>query len=295
MFPLLDMANPLDGWSLSEVIGLSTWKAKDDIYGHLYIYLTEMFSKFSRRLSSMNIVINLFKSEPAKLPARIASSRDGNASPLSYDRIDLSTLGQPTQLGPELSLIMFSPFLRPKIENPHATILALYLDPDAPNSDSDSSSDTLGRETCPKHPKIPPNPILRFTSTLSQPLTNKIHSTYLPITKSIILNTYVGGHNADVINFMGAHDLFLDREGPFDEFVDWYDLVAAGKALGIAMKNCDQQSIVKRWMLGLDEEPSKDEFDMLFWSGHGGRECYVEWTRPWGYEDLLLAMGKLAL
>lgn len=294
MFPLFDTDNPLNGWSLSEVIGSSTWNAKDDIYGHLYHYLTRMFEEFSRRLCKMDININLVKTIPSQLPEHLASIREGE-SPGPYDRIDLSTLAEPSQLGPELALIIFSPLLRSKQENPHAVLITLFPDPCPPDVDSDSSSDTIGPDDYQKPPRLPPNPILKFTMTLSQPLINKIHSTYLPITQSIILNTYMGGHNADLINFMGAHDLFLDREGPFKEFIEWCDPGAAARVMRVGMKAREDQSVVPRWALGLDEEPTKCEFEWLFWSGHTGKECWIEWARAWDDEDLLLAMANLAL
>ena len=51
---MMDHADPLDGWPMNELMQFAK-PAKNDLYGALYRYLTELFTRFCQRLKSVNI------------------------------------------------------------------------------------------------------------------------------------------------------------------------------------------------------------------------------------------------
>lgn len=249
------------------------------------------------------------------LPAYLAASNghrteNGKETEMSYDRIDTSTLADPSYLGPKTTLELFAPLLKKNEENPFATLLTVFtsISPTYPASEpGDTVSDPNQTTTEPDPEK---QQVGGLKKSISKTLTQKIHRNYLPITRSVILSTYSGGHNAGVLNFMAAHDLFLDRESGFRNFVRRMRLLdngggdGIGSVLGIVMKEKQSQGIIRRWELGLEvedgdgedqKECSKRDFEMLFWSGHSGHECFVEWTRSSDMGGLTECMKNMSM
>jgi hypothetical protein len=55
----MDSADPFHGWNLAEVLKTSSGLAKNDIYGKLFYYLRDLFSRFYCRLSSLSMSFQL--------------------------------------------------------------------------------------------------------------------------------------------------------------------------------------------------------------------------------------------
>jgi hypothetical protein len=71
--------------------------------------------------------------------------------------------------------------------------------------------------------------------------------------------------------------MFHDYEKPFSQFMVQCRFREISAASGLKMK--EKNSIVEPWPLRLADEASKEEFDVLYASGHVGCERYVEWER----------------
>ncbi|XHG09041.1 hypothetical protein AWENTII_012120 [Aspergillus wentii] len=77
--------------------------------------------------------------------------------------------------------------------------------------------------------------------------------------------------------FHHAQELFSDNDVLFDRFATQCKLKSIGNGLSLGMKTTN--TVVEKWPTRLSEHPTKDEFNMLFWSRHQGTERYVEWYR----------------
>lgn len=84
-------------------------------------------------------------------------------------------------------------------------------------------------------------------------------------------------YNADFLSQLDALDLFTDNDTLFDRLIEHARLRDMGSFLGLEMKA--DNSIVAKWPMRLGGNPTQQEFEMVFWSGHTGCERYVEWHR----------------
>ncbi|KAF2792338.1 hypothetical protein K505DRAFT_307801 [Melanomma pulvis-pyrius CBS 109.77] len=118
VWPLGDQADPLSGWSIADVVETPSLAA-NDWYGKLFIHLRDEFSKFLERLRLVKINFTLLNVDAKELPIYL----DRN----TYARIEVSNITDSYYLGTRQTLALFSPFLQPPSQNPHATLIALYL------------------------------------------------------------------------------------------------------------------------------------------------------------------------
>lgn len=69
-----DKADPLDGWPIQEVVLVQT-RAKEDLYGKLYIYLQGVFQRFLDRLAKIGIAFELLNVDAAQLPETLQENK----------------------------------------------------------------------------------------------------------------------------------------------------------------------------------------------------------------------------
>jgi hypothetical protein len=81
-----DLADPIDGWPLSEVRSTSTGPASDDLYGKLYYHIRNVMASFRSRLQGHECQLQLYDVNAAELPKYI---RD-----LRFDRIEVCELSE---------------------------------------------------------------------------------------------------------------------------------------------------------------------------------------------------------
>lgn len=84
---MMDSADPLAGWSLSDVISKGSL-AKHDIYGSLFFYLQEILLHFCHQLQTLEIHFHLYHADAIELPRIINTG--------GFDRIEV--ILQPTQM-----------------------------------------------------------------------------------------------------------------------------------------------------------------------------------------------------
>lgn len=71
--------------------------------------------------------------------------------------------------------------------------------------------------------------------------------------------------------------MFRDNDVLFERYMQATCFEGVGGYTGLKMKT--NQTIFAKWPLRLSENPTQREFGLLYWSGHTGSECYVEWCR----------------
>lgn len=83
-WPLRDNADPTDGWPIIEVQNVSTGAATNDMYGKLYLYLKELFIRFHKRLSTLNVSFQLHNVDAGNLEETLGAN--------GFDRIEVKAL-----------------------------------------------------------------------------------------------------------------------------------------------------------------------------------------------------------
>ncbi|OCL12153.1 hypothetical protein AOQ84DRAFT_420874 [Glonium stellatum] len=242
-----DNSDPLSGWNIDEVNQCAPL-AKKDIYGSLFFYLRDLLLKFCGRIQSAKVHLQLFQVDAVELPNILKESVKGN---ISFDRIEVSNITDRGYLGPQLTLSVFGPLLKPKSQNPKATLLALFLN--AVHEDGSYYERVMAAVGAHKAR------ILK----------------YLPISPATFASG--GPCNAEFLRFIGASALFLDFDEPFRQFMEQCQFHEISVSNGLRMRQ--KNSIVRAWPLRLSKTATKEEFDILYASDHNGSERYVEWER----------------
>ncbi|KAF9733843.1 hypothetical protein PMIN04_012859 [Paraphaeosphaeria minitans] len=110
-WPMKDDADPLDGWSYNEYMKFAPI-AKSDAYGAFFFYLKHLLLTFCKRIRLFTISFQLLATDAVDLPNYLTD--------IKFDRIEVSNICDRGYLGPLRTLSIFSPFLKPKTQNPRA-------------------------------------------------------------------------------------------------------------------------------------------------------------------------------
>ncbi len=65
---MTDMADPLDGWSQTDVLQTSSGPASADIYGKLYYMVRALLKSFLGRISGLDISFRYYRLDAIDLP-----------------------------------------------------------------------------------------------------------------------------------------------------------------------------------------------------------------------------------
>lgn len=156
-------------------------------------------------------------------------------------------------LGPAACLAAFGPLLKPRTENPNATIVALFLNAvhevDTPHESLKSMYSEMDR--------------LRAYIPLSPHMWKENN------------HDNKAEFNPDFIRFMSARALFRDYDELFTRFRRECRLDEMTTAMGLEMSS--KNTIVQPWPMRIGQTATQREFDVLLASGHTGSERYVEW------------------
>ncbi|KAF7958784.1 hypothetical protein EAE96_002317 [Botrytis aclada] len=240
-WPIMDSADPLEGWPLNEHLSKPS-PARNDIYGSLYFYLQDQLQSFCKRIENLKIRFQLFELDAVDLPDILKGRGIGKDY---FDRIEVSNIGDRAYIGPRKLLMTFAPCLKRKSHNPHATLLALFLNAVHESRTEKDYIDSLTNDSV------------------------KLHR-YMTIQRDMLQP-----HNADFLRYNDARSRFQDLDELFDRFVKEYRLYEISKMEGLKMKT--KNTLVEKWPLRLRNGATQEEFDMLLASGHLGSERYVEW------------------
>ncbi|TVY43017.1 hypothetical protein LOCC1_G004360 [Lachnellula occidentalis] len=244
-WPMKDSAEPLEGWPMEKVI-LSTPPAKKDVYGCLYLHIQDVLLRFLQRIEGLTVSFQLFCVDAMDLPDILHNCGVGEHS---FDRIEVSNIADSGYLGPVKTLGTFSALLKQPSQNPHATLITLFLN------------------------------AVEEVSTRADSVTNMVQEMdrlkrYLPLDMQL-LQRHNHMHNAEFLAFSCAKILVRDFDTLFQRYVDKWKLKYLGNMVGMEMK--EENTVVDKWPLRLRENATQEQFDLLHASGHQGMERYVEW------------------
>lgn len=179
-WPMLDNADPRHGWAAEDVANAPYGPASADIYGKLYFYLRRTLSSFMTRLRDLEKAsFKLFQVDAASLPDHLELA--------SFARIEVSNISDYGWLGIHRTLFHMIPLLQNKVDNPHATLITLFLN---------AVEETENQNTKPDSAS---------TRKLLQ---------YIPLT-----SVWPSRYDPTLVKFDMARDLVTDHDTVFDRYV----------------------------------------------------------------------------
>jgi hypothetical protein len=264
-----DEASPSDGWNYSDYATTSPG-AKADGYGAIFFYLRELLTAFCIRVREVKMSFQVYYVDALDLEQYV-----GN---MKFDRIEVSltAVGQITPyltyaqlanicdrgyVGPHRCLQVFSPLLKPKSINPHATLLMLFLNAAA-------ETEMFIRSPTNK----------TYKAGLSAALRRQ--AKFMPMTKPFLNDLRGAADMARSPNFisrMSCEGLFKDWSVYFDMFMAEEKIVEFAKVCGMEVKK--RHTIVEAWPCKLGDKATQADFDLLRSSSRSGSERYVEFER----------------
>ncbi|KAK0308345.1 hypothetical protein LTR01_004972 [Friedmanniomyces endolithicus] len=249
-WPMMDSADPLDGWDWREVLKTSSGLATNDLYGKLVVYLRRLFFDFHNVLQSHVLTFSLFNTNAGSLPHHLPKN--------NFARIEVSNIVDRAYLGIEKTLGLLGPLLQPPSVNPHAAMLTLFMNA-IPEILSEKEQKNIAK------PEM----------ELAMQYMTKVSPARL-----------FGGNMAaamqtEIIKMMGASVLVRDVDKYFNMYMKQhgFDMFPAF----MQMVPREPNTIIEKWPLRLKllphEKGAKEEFNSLLSSSHTGIERYVEWSR----------------
>lgn len=136
-----DSADPLDGWSLPEILKQNAGPASNDIYGKLHRHVSELLRSFHRSLTSRQCTFRFLHKDANDLAEnlqdklgfdRIEVNHTNHASALTFLSLitmhtQTSNIADEAYLGTAGCLALLGTMLKTPDLNPHATLLTLYM------------------------------------------------------------------------------------------------------------------------------------------------------------------------
>ncbi|KAL8762580.1 MAG: hypothetical protein Q9184_001434 [Pyrenodesmia sp. 2 TL-2023] len=246
-WPMKDNADPLAGWSWQDITP-STTSARNDIYGHLCTHLYSTLLRFCRKCRQFTLKIRLFQTDILALPDLNTDAKTPQQG--GFDRIEVSNVIDGGYIGTAPILSSFAPLLKPPHQNPHATLIGLYL-----NAVHEASTST--------------DQIVSMAEELTRV------RQYMPITPCMLSPDRE--FSAELLRMLSAREFFRDLDALFERYCRMLGIEGMTQAAGMVMKG--KNTVVEKWPMRLGPRATQEEFDKLLASMHDGSERYVEWQR----------------
>jgi hypothetical protein len=241
------------GWHMDKVLesGRANGIPKNDLYGALYHHVRGVVRRFCQKLSVLQVSFEMCQCDAGYLN-QLMASHGRHFYQYRFDCIDLSNITDSMYKGTKI-VSSFAPFLKPMTENPHATILCLYMKTleeyfsSVPTQRSKAANKKRTEDVLRLMPLTPRDPV--------NPL-----------------------HRAHFSNLAVVATWFMDTEALYKCFYDDV-LLPTGKRCGLAVK--ENSTIMKRWPFSLqggkDLDAEKAELKSMLASGVKGYALYIEW------------------
>ena len=248
-----DSADPIDGWPIEAIqsSGSNHGIPKEDCYGRLYFYIRDKLEQFCQRIASGKMFrLHLYCMNATDLPFYL----DKSVEKIAFDRIEVANIVDLPYLGLDLTLQTLGPLLRTAAENPHATLIALFM-----NAIYHAEKD-LGDNYIKN----------------SLPLAMKKVVQFLPM-KEIPINRT----SAAMVRMGLAKDSFRDFDHLFTHYMKLTDFSKVSREANMTMRA--RNTVIDPWPLRFRKEygeaGAQEAFDQLMSSSSSGNERYVEWVR----------------
>ena len=139
--------------------------------------------------------------------------------------------------------------LKSKAENPHATLITLFLNA--------------------VQQVITPEDRINATKLEAAKL-----SPYMPVTREVLMN---GEGSPDLVRFVEAQQYVRDFDKFFERYMRIHNFEDTAKGVGLQMKK--RNTVIGEWPMRLKKGSTNEQFEILNMSGNTGSERYVEWKR----------------
>ncbi|CAA9965929.1 DUF4470 multi-domain protein [Pyrenophora teres f. maculata] len=264
VWPMRDDADPLAGWSYNEYITHSK-AAKNDVYGTFFNFLRSLFMEFCKQIHSVKIAFTLFDVDAVKLPSYLTD--------ITFDRIEVSNVCDRGYIGASQTLEAFSPMLKAKTENPHATLIMLFLNA------VDEAEIGMNPQTKVNSILLGMSRVRRFMPEASVNIINMI----LGVFDSHYLLQLPATDLAESITIGDAANFFRDFDGLFSTYLQRPVLQQSGSMEDFAQKHGvkikAQHTIVKPWPCRLTDETTLAEFNIMRSGSLFGSQRYMEFEK----------------
>ncbi|KAF4466645.1 hypothetical protein FALBO_6497 [Fusarium albosuccineum] len=244
-WPGREMDDPLAGWEATEVMKTNSGAASSDLYGKMYYHIQDVFKKFHHRIRNQDVTFQLYNVNAEILPKTLKKER--------FARIDASTfvsnIADKDYLGFQKTLETLSPLLQQQAQNPHATMLMLFINAVGDTMVASDQFDEVQKAAATAHKYLP-------------------HPQEPPFE-----------YGAEFIRFIVAGRLFRNFDMYFNRYMEANRFMFNGFCSTMIMK--DEHTIVDQWphrlKLKVGEEGAQEEFNIRVESMQSGDERYVEW------------------
>ncbi|KAK5687370.1 hypothetical protein LTS10_001508 [Elasticomyces elasticus] len=245
-WPMNDSGDPLGGWDWAEVLAADGGLATNDIYGKLYTHVKDVLGKFWDTLRSRTIDFKLINVDALTIGQYFPQNK--------FARIETSNIADDGYLGATQTLLYVTSLLKSPAENPHATVLLLFMN---------AVEDTISEE---EQLKIMPAEVKRVLKFM--PLDMQDSAATARYGKENVLRSYAAINVRDGTKY-------------FEQYTRARNFTKTAEVLKMSPKI--QHTIVEKWPLKLKllphQQGAKEEFMTLLQSPHQGIERYMEWQR----------------
>ncbi|KAL2075267.1 hypothetical protein VTL71DRAFT_210 [Oculimacula yallundae] len=247
-WPMMDSADPLHGWSTSD-IRANVPLASNDVYGGLYFHVYSVLLKFCNKLQVLNLSFVLLQVNALELYKTLENAQ---LLKQGFDRVEVSNISDGGYIGIQRTLLHLSRLLPAPPSNPHATLLTLFLN--AIHEISSSSS------------------FLSSPTSLKSDITKLLK--YLPLPNPAKNPSETSAYMMDLIQ---NRSVFWDFDTMFATYMQEEEFARIAREQHMCVK--ETHTVLGKWPWRLREGAPKELFDELRASGLMGSERYVEWRR----------------
>ena len=248
-----DSADPIDSWPIEAVqsSGANHGIPKEDCHGRLYFYIRDKLEHFCQKIASGKMFrLRLYCINATDIPFYLNQS----AEKMAFDRVEVANIVDMPYLGLDKTLRTFGPLLRKAAENPHATLIALFMNA------IHYAEKNLGDSYIENSLRLAMKKVVQF----------------LPVKETSINRT-----SAAMVRMMLAKDIFRDLDHLFTYYMKLADFSKAIREAGMMMRA--RNTVIDPWPLRFRKEygepGAQEAFDRLMSSSSSGNERYVEWVR----------------
>ena len=262
---LSDSASLLKGWSFEmhrQFRGVNV--PSNDRYGTAYFYIRNVLNTFSCHLhdANLDIKLHIMCQNASTLPEFILNIPITDAwksfTPERFDRIEVSNMPDACYLGIKRVLELYSPLLKSPTENPHATLLTLFLKATSEIGESNSEFNSIDMKG-------------KFILQVCQ-LYGAIDIKFLNKHKQ----------NAEFLWRLDLAEILQDFPAILHRYAKKHKIKEIAETMRIRPK--EKPSLVSKkfpYMIDqkLKECDLKSQLENTNKQGFSGGECYIEWAR----------------
>jgi hypothetical protein len=161
---MMDSAEPLCGWDIAETLPTNTGNAANDLYGKLFVHLRSALWSFRTRLSEAGVNFELYNLDATELPKTLAGTAFARIEvwsgacieirSMKTKHIQTSNISDGHFIGPHRTVRLLGPLLQTPAQNPHATLITLFMNAVV---EADNKNEASARAAAEKVMKNYPN------------------------------------------------------------------------------------------------------------------------------------------